>query len=72
MPAIKTIGSRAEVWHGTAVHTSGGLGKGDLFQDKYGRIRSRRASQVAKRHNNLGAHKLPKGTRRFVLGGRRR
>ena len=68
---IKAIGSRAEVWHGTADHTSGGLRKSDLFQDKYGNIKSRRKSSLAKRQNNLGSYKLPKGSRRFILGGRR-
>ena len=46
---LKREGSRAEVWHGTAHHTSGGLKKSDLFKDRYGRIRSRAASAAAKR-----------------------
>ncbi len=33
----KAIGSRAQVWHGTADHTSGGLRKDDLMKS-YGRI----------------------------------
>ncbi len=37
----KAIGSRAEVWHGTADHTSGGLKKGDLMKNKRGLIVSR-------------------------------
>lgn len=49
---LKRVGSRAEVWHGTAHHTSGGLTKSDLFQDKYGRIRSKAASAAAKRTFN--------------------
>ena len=48
-----TTGTRAQVWHGTAKHTSGGLTKSDLFQDKNGRIRSKAASANAKRNNNL-------------------
>ena len=31
-------GSRAQVWHGTAFKTSGGLKKTDLMQNKAGRI----------------------------------
>ena len=46
------VGTRAQVWHGTAEKTSGGLTKKDLVMKK-GRIRSRRASQSAKRNNNL-------------------
>lgn len=66
----KAVGSRAEVWHGTARHTSGGLTKAQLFKDKYGNIKSKRKSAMAKRQNHLGGYKLPKGSRRFVPGGR--
>jgi len=34
-------GSRAQVWHGTACKTSGGLMKKDLMQNKSGRIVSK-------------------------------
>ena len=34
----KTVGSRAEVWHGNAKKTSGGLRKKDLLKNKHGRI----------------------------------
>ena len=47
-----TIGTRAQVWHGTADKTSGGLRKKDLFM-KNGRIKSRRQSKLAKRNQNL-------------------
>ena len=50
---MKTIGSRAEVFHGTALRTSGGLTKKDLFKGKDGRIKSRKASALAKRNNQL-------------------
>ena len=43
-----TEGSRAEVFHGTAKHTAGGLTKGDLVQDKYGGIKSKAAVAAAK------------------------
>ena len=42
-------GSRAEVFHGTAKHTPGGLVKKDLVQDKYGNIKSRAAVAAAKK-----------------------
>ena len=32
-----TIGSRAQVWHGTAHHTAGGLTKKHLKKNKHGR-----------------------------------
>jgi hypothetical protein len=39
--AKMTTGSKAQVWHGTAKHTSGGLTKKDLMRHK-GKIVSRR------------------------------
>ena len=42
-------GSRAEVFHGTAKHTAGGLVKSDLVQDKYGNIKSKAAVAAAKK-----------------------
>ena len=47
------IGSRASVMHGTAHHTSGGLTKGDLKYNKWGRIVSRKKSLKAKKENRL-------------------
>ena len=47
---VKTTGSRAEVFHGTAKHTRGGLKKADLFKNKYGRIVSKKASKSAKKN----------------------
>lgn len=55
MPAMpmeggaKAVGTRAEVMHGTAHHTSGGLTKKDLKYNKRGRIVSRRASEAGKK-----------------------
>jgi hypothetical protein len=49
----KTIGSRAEVWHGTSKHTSGGLTKSDLFKNKAGRIVSKKKHHTAKKDNRL-------------------
>jgi hypothetical protein len=44
----KTVGSRAEVMHGTAHHTSGGLAKTDLLFNKHGRIVSRKKHSMGK------------------------
>ena len=41
---MKTIGTRAEVFHGNADHTPGGLGKKDLIKGEDGRIKSKAAS----------------------------
>ena len=40
----KNIGSRAEVWHGTAKKTSGGLEKKDLKKNPHGYIVSKKKS----------------------------
>ena len=51
------VGSRAQVWHGTAKATGygrKGLRKHQLKKNKHGRIVSRRMSQRAKRENRLG------------------
>lgn len=39
---IPAVGTKAQVWHGSAKHTSGGLTKKDLMKTKKGRIVSRR------------------------------
>jgi len=41
------IGSRAEVFHGNADRTAGGLTKKDLIRDDDGRIKSKAASEAA-------------------------
>ena len=46
-------GSRAQVWHGTAYKTSGGLTKSHLMQNKNGRIVSTRKHQTAKKEMRL-------------------
>ena len=45
---IKAVGSKAEVWHQTAKHTSGGLHKKDLMKHK-GRIISRKKHAAGKK-----------------------
>lgn len=65
------IGSRAEVWHGTAKHTSGGLRKTHLMKNKSGRIVSRKKHLSAKRDNRLvkAGYKTKKGHFGFVKTG---
>tara|TARA_B110000967_G_C18573155_1_gene405891 strand:- start:53 stop:298 length:246 start_codon:yes stop_codon:yes gene_type:complete len=49
---MKTIGSRVQVWNGNAKRTSGGLTKKNLIR-KNGRIKSKKASMMAKKNQNL-------------------
>lgn len=42
MGGAKAVGTKAEVFHGTARHTSGGLYKKDLMKTKKGRIVSKK------------------------------
>jgi hypothetical protein len=44
----KMVGSKAQVWHGTAHHTKGGLTKKDLMKHK-GRIVSKRKHALGKK-----------------------
>jgi len=46
-------GSRAQVHHGTAYKTSGGLTKDDLLQNKNGRIVSKKKHNTAKKEKRL-------------------
>ena len=71
-------GSRAQVWHGTAHQTSGGLKKVDLKMHN-GRIVSRKKSELAKTQKHLKGHLQPKGsgvfgavTKKDRKGSRRR
>ena len=69
-----TVGSRAQVWHGTAKHTSGGLNKSQLMMNKSGRIVSRKKHASAKRENRLvkAGYKTKKGHFGFVKVGSRK
>lgn len=60
---IPRVGSRAQVIHGNAKETSGGLTKCDLKYNKHGEIVSRRASAAAKRDSKskLGDYLAKKG-----------
>jgi len=60
------IGSRRQVYNGTAHHTSGGLKKKDLFMTKNGRIVSKSKHFSAKKDNRLV--KAGFGTRKGKFG----
>jgi hypothetical protein len=51
--SLKTFGSRAEVFHGNAKKTSGGLTKKDLIKNKNGAIVSRKKHLTAKKEKRL-------------------
>ena len=74
---MKTVGSKAEVWHSSALHTSGGLMKRDLMYRK-GRIISRKkhaAGKKAIKHLVALGYKAKKGTftlfRKSMVDGRK-
>jgi len=50
---MQTVGSRAQVWHNNAHHTSGGLTKKNLFMNKRGRIVSAKKRKTAKKERRL-------------------
>ena len=50
---VLSVGSRAQVLHGTAKKTSGGLTKKDLIMNKHGRIVSKAKSVSAKKEKRL-------------------
>ena len=52
MAPSTNVGSRAQVMHGTAKKTSGGLGKEDLAYNKSGSIVSKKKSLEAKKSEN--------------------
>lgn len=45
----QTFGSKAQVWHGTAKKTTGGLTKSNLMKNKHGRIVSKRKHTLGKK-----------------------
>ena len=62
---LPAVGSKAQVWHGTARHTSGGLTRKDLMKNKHGRIVSRRKAALGKKalkHLVKAGYKAKKGT----------
>jgi len=66
------IGSRAQVWHGTAYKTSGGLTKNNIMQNKSGRIVSKSKHNTAKRERRLvkAGYGTKKGKFGFVKLGK--
>jgi len=70
---IPRVGSRAQVWHGTAHHTPGGLTKKDLKMNKWGRIVSKAKSAKAKKENRLAkmGFKTQKGKFGVVKTGKK-
>ncbi len=60
-------GKRAQVWHGTAYKTEGGLTKHQLHKNKHGRIVSMKKHKTAKKEKRLekAGYKPKKGT--FVV-----
>ena len=46
---VVASGSKAQVWHGSAKHTSGGLTRKDLMKTKKGRIVSRKKHAIGLR-----------------------
>ena len=62
----KLVGSRAEVWHGTAYKTQGYLTKAVLFQNKWGEIVSAKKHKTAKRDDRL--RKAGYGTKKGQFG----
>lgn len=66
----KQVGSRAEVVHGTAHHTSGGLTKKQLKYNKYGRIVSVKKSTMAKKSKTLKKWEKKTGMRWTIKNGK--
>ena len=62
---MSSVGSRAQVYHGTAMRTTGGLSKKDLTMSKSGEIVSKKKQALAKKKSNpLKAYiKLAKTTK---------
>ena len=61
---VPAVGSKAQVWHGSAKHTSGGLTRKDLMKHK-GRIVSKKKHALGKKaFKNLvkAGYKPKKGT----------
>ena len=60
---MPTVGTKAQVYHGAADRTSGGLKKKDLMKNKRGRIVSKKQHAAGKRaytRNKLAKYKKTK------------
>jgi hypothetical protein len=66
------VGSRAQVYHGTAYKTSGGLKKSELMQNKNGRMVSKAKHHTAKKERRLikAGYGTKKGKFGFVKLGK--
>jgi hypothetical protein len=67
---MRRIGSRAEVMHGTAHHTSGGLTKKNLKYNKHGRIVSLKKSKTAKSKGLLKKWEKKSGIKWTIKNGK--
>lgn len=67
---IPRIGSRAMVFHGNALQTSGGLRREDLMKNPQGKIVSKKKSEMAKKENRL--EKAGYFTKKGVFGAFRK
>ena len=68
-----TVGSKAQVFHGSAKHTKGGLTRKDLVKNKRGKIVSRKQAAAGKKaYSRLvkAGYKAKKGT--FKLFSKKR
>jgi len=69
---IQRVGSRRQVFNGSARQTSGGLRKSDLKMNKWGRIVSARLSNLAKKQKHLekAGYTAKKGKFGYVKTGK--
>lgn len=61
---MKTVGSKREVYNGTADHTAGGLKKADLKENRHGKVVSRKQSAAAARRFPMMKAALLRGLQR--------
>jgi hypothetical protein len=69
---LKAVGTKAQVWHGSAKHTSGGLTRKDLMKTKKGRIVSRKkhaAGKKALKRLHKAGYKAKKGSFKLFKRG---
>jgi len=66
------IGTRAQVWHGTAYKTTGGLTKSNIMKNKAGRIVSKAKHMSAKKDKRLvkAGYLTKKGQFGFIKNGK--
>ena len=63
------VGSRAQVHHGTAYKTKGGLTKDKLLFNKHGRVVSRKKHNFEKKHDRLAKYGIKAKKGEFGPGG---